>query len=378
MKVPFNKVYLTNHELEYMKRVLEKGTIGGDGFYTKAVEAFIETRLGSGKAFMTTSGTHALEMAAMMVKLNPRDEVIMPSFTFPSTANVVILRGAVPVFCEVEKTNLNIDPDHILGKISPKTKGIIVVHYGGISCDMDRIMDIAKTHNLFVIEDAAQGFNSQYKNQYLGTIGHLGCFSFHATKNYTAGEGGALLVNNHHFLRDAEIIRNMGTNRGNFLKKEIDKYSWVGMGSKYMPSDILMAFLYAQLQEIDEITKKRRFIFNYYAEHLKKYVDRGIFQIPIIPDRCQSNYHLFYLLFPFPEIRNQVMDSLNQKGVEGVIHFVPLHSSPMGQSLGYKDQDLPLTERWGNSILRLPVYNSMTEEELEYVVKSIEDIMEKI
>lgn len=377
MKVPFNKVYLTNNELTYIKTVLENGHIWGDGFYTKLVESLIKEKVQTEKVFMTTSGTHALEMAAMMIGLNPGDEVIMPSFTFPSTANAVMLRGAIPVFCEVEETHLSIDPSDVKRKITRKTKAIIAVHYGGISCNMERIMEIAEAHDLYLIEDAAQGFNSQYRNRYLGTIGHLGCFSFHATKNYTGGEGGALLVNDVRLLKSAETIRNMGTNRSEFLRKEIDKYSWVGVGSKYIPSDILMAFLYAQMQEIDKITEKRRYIFDYYADHLKKYVEQGVFQIPSIPKNCRSNYHLFYLLFSRPQMRNLVIEELNMKGVEGVIHFVPLHSSPMGQKLGYRRGDLPLTERVGNSLLRLPVYNSITEQELEYVVKSLEDIMER-
>ncbi|MEL7564134.1 MAG: dTDP-4-amino-4,6-dideoxygalactose transaminase [Dehalobacterium sp.] len=377
MKIPFNKVYLTNSEIAYIKTALESGHICGDGFYTKSVEFLIEERVQTEKVFMTTSGTHALEMAAMMIGLNPGDEVIMPSFTFPSTANAVMLRGAIPVFCEVEESHLSIDPNDILKKITRKTKAIIAVHYAGISCDMERIMKIAGDHKLFLIEDAAQGFNSQYRNRYLGSMGHLGCFSFHATKNYTGGEGGALLVNDKRLVKTAETIRNMGTNQSEFLRKEIDKYSWVGIGSKYVPSDILMAFLYAQLQEIDHITEKRRFIYDYYSYHLKKYVDQGIFQIPLIPADCRSNYHLFYLLFSHPQMRDQVLDELNMKEVEGVIHFVPLHSSPMGQKLGYRREDLPFTEQVGNSLLRLPVYNSITEEELDYVVKTLADILER-
>lgn len=373
MKIPFYAPYYSGKELAFIKDAMDRGQIGGDGFYTEKVTTFIEEKFNAKKVLMTTSATHAMEMAAMIIDIGPGDEVIMPSFTFPSTANAVILRGAKPVFAEVKEDTLNIDVEDVKRKITSRTKGIMPVHYGGIGCEMDKIMEIAKLKNLYVIEDSAQGVNGKYKEKYLGTCGHIGCYSFHGTKNFMSGEGGALLLNidDHEMVEHMEIIRQKGTNRNQFIRGEVDKYSWVDMGSSYTPSDILMAFLYAQFQDMDYITSERKRIHDYYTHHLKGFVHEGIVKMSMVPKECDSNYHLFYLLFNNEKERDYVQDQLKNRGIQATIHFVPLHSSPMGQKLGYKREDLPTTERIGKGLLRLPMYTGMDEESLEYVVKNL-------
>lgn len=377
MIIPSYKPYLSKKEKEYIHDALERGQISGDGYYTEKVSDFIEKSFGVRRALMTTSGTHALEMASILTGLEPEDEVIMPSFTFSSTANAVILRGAKPVFAEVNLDNLNIEPDDIERKITKKTKVIIPVHYAGVACEMNRIIEIAKNHNLKVIEDAAQGVNSKYRGRYLGTIADFGCYSFHGTKNYTCGEGGALLINQEsvEIIDKADIIRQKGTNRCQFLRGDVNKYNWVDIGSSYSPSDLLMAVLLAQFQDMQEIKEKREAVFRVYRNVFKQYESQGLLKIMRIPEECDPNYHIFWVLFDTEEIRDYVLKELNRRGVVASFHYLPLHSSPMGKKMGYKPNDLPITEKSAMCLLRLPLYAGMTDSEIEYTMQTIKTVI---
>lgn len=378
--IPYNKVHLSGSEEQYILDALLRGQIGGDGYYTAKVEKLIADNFNINKVMMTTSATHALELAMLLIDIKPGDEVIMPSFTFSSTANCVLLRGGKPVFAEVEKETLNIDPSSIRKLITDRTKAIIPVHYAGISCRMDEIMEIAEENKLYVVEDAAQGVNAAYKGRFLGGIGHMGCYSFHSTKNFTSGEGGALLINtrDEKLLERAEYIRQKGTDRDRFLRGEIGSYSWVDIGSSFSPSDILMALLFSQLQEINAITKERKRVHDFYTELLQKYADRGILNMTKVPQECQSNYHIFYLLFQDMQARNHVMKRLKDKKISAVSHFMPLHSAKMGTSLGFKAEDLPVTEWAAQCILRLPLYPGLSSIELEYIGEELTSILEEL
>lgn len=377
MNIPSYKSYWTEKVKKNVLDALDRGQISGDGYYTERVSAFIENYFGVRKVLMTTSGTHALEMAAILTGLEPDDEVIMPSFTFSSTANAVLLCGAKPVFAEVKVDDLNVDPDDIERKITAKTKAIISVHYAGVACDMDRIMATALSHNLKVIEDAAQGVNAKYREQYLGTIGDFGCYSFHGTKNYICGEGGALLVNqeNTQIIEKAEVIRQKGTNRCLFLRGDANKYNWIDAGSSYSPSDLLMAVLLAQLEDMQEITEKRKAVYTVYRNAFEPYEKREILKMMQIPRECDPNYHIFWVIFKTQELRDFVLTELNRRGVAASFHYLPLHSSPMGKKMGYKPSDLPVTENSAKCLLRLPIYAGMTESELYYVIQSVETII---
>lgn len=379
MKIPFNKQYYTGKEIEYIREALDNQE-SSEACFSNRCSHFFEEHYQVPKVFMTTSGTHALEMAVLLLDLQPGQEVIMPSFTFPSTANSALLRGAIPIFAEIEEETLNLDPEDLRRKITSRTRAIMPVHYGGIGCAMNEIIRIAKEHNLFVVEDAAQGINAKYQDRYLGSWGDLGCLSFHSTKNIACGEGGALLINSEdpQILKRAEIIWNKGTNRTAFLRGEIDKYSWVGTGSNYTPSEIGMAVLWAQLEQIEEITEKRKHSYEYYQQGLARYVDKGLIRLPAVPEGVKSNYHIFYIVFPSEGIRKRVLDELNKRGIQAVIHFVPLHSSFMGRKLGYLPEDLPVTEKVGSSLLRLPLYNGMASKEREYVLENLQEILERI
>ncbi len=378
MNISFYEPYYTGTEINYIKEAMEQHQISGDGHYTEKVVSLLKNKFEILNMVMTTSATHALEMAALLIDLQPGDEVIMPSFSFPSTANAVMLHGGKPVFSEIEEATLNIDIKDVERKISKNTKAIIPVHYGGIACKIDKIMALAETYHLYVIEDAAQGVNAKFKEKHLGTWGHMGCYSFHGTKNYTCGEGGALLLNTNdeQLLYRAEIIRQKGTNRRKFMLGEIDKYSWVDMGSSYTPSDLLMAFLYAQLESMDHITQKRRAIHSYYENFLKRYVDRGIIKMLQTPIDCTPNFHLFTILCRNERERNMLMDNLKKKGITTAFHFVPLHSSTAGQKLGYHQNDLPLTENLSKCLLRLPIYPGMTAEQLAYIQKHLSSCLD--
>ncbi len=381
MEIPFNKIYYTGNEQKYVRDVLNRRHLAGDGYYTEYVSRLLKEKFNIKEVLMTTSGTHALEMAAALTGISPGDEVIMPSFTFPSTANAVIKRGAEPVFAEIKKETLNIDPRDIEEKITVSTKAIIVVHYAGVGCEMGKIRDIAQREELLIIEDAAQAVNAKYKDKYLGTWGDIGCFSFHESKNYICGEGGALLLNseNEKFYRKAEIIREKGTNRVDFMRGEIDKYTWVAEGSSYLPSDLLMALLRAQLEAMDEIKSRRKIIYDYYFNHLQKYLSEDFLAgISNIPPACEPNYHIFYLIFKDNETREKVRNKLQKKGISAYFHYIPLHNSPMGKKLGYKTGDLSLTEWISGSLLRLPLYTGMTAEEMKYIINAIEEIFEEL
>ena len=380
MKIPFSKIYTTGLEFKYMQDCLLRGEIAGNGYYTQRAQEYMQAKFGSPKVLLTTSGTAALEMAALLINLGPGDEVIMPSFTFVSTANAVMLRGVRPIFVDIDRKTLNIDTEAIKSRINQNTKAIIPVHYAGLACDMDNIMDLAYKNNLYVIEDAAQAVNSTYKDKYLGTLGHIGCYSFHGTKNYVCGEGGALLLNidSQQLLDRAELIWEKGTNRNQFLRGQADKYTWVDIGSSYLPADILAALLCAQLEEIDQITVQRQNIYKYYYDSLRKYHLAGLIRLPLIPDECQSNYHIFYCLFNSTSQRDYVMYALRSRGIQASFHYIPLHSSPMGKKLGYEADDLPVTEEVSSNLLRLPIYPQMTLEEQKYVVESLKNILDRI
>jgi dTDP-4-amino-4,6-dideoxygalactose transaminase len=383
MQIPFNRPYLTGNEIRYMEDVLhslsEGGHISGDGKYTKLVQDFFQTKFGARKALMTTSCTSALELATRLLDLKPGDEVVVPSYTFSSTVNPILLVGAKPVFADIQEDTLNIDPADIRKKITKKTRAIYPVHYGGVSCAMDEIMEIAQEYDLNVVEDAAQGVNAKYKGKYLGTMGDFGCYSFHETKNYVCGEGGVLLINSDDpkIIERAEIIREKGTNRSKFHRGEVDKYTWVDVGSSYLPSDLLAAFLYAQLEKIDEIQNMRMNIWNAYYSALKSFEDSGKIRLPIVPDYAEHNSHLFYVLFHDEQIRDRVMNHLKCAGILAVFHYVPLHSSPVGLGLGYRKKDLSVTEEMSGRLLRLPMYAGMTEGQLKIVQSELVKLLEK-
>jgi dTDP-4-amino-4,6-dideoxygalactose transaminase len=377
MQIPFNRPYLTGNEIRYMEEVLlslsDGGHISGDGKYTRLVQAFFKTKFGARKALLTTSCTSALELATRLQNLKPGDEVIVPSYTFSSTVNPILLAGAKPVFADIQEDTLNIDPADFRKKITKKTRAIYPVHYGGVSSAMDEIMEISREHDLKVVEDAAQGVNAKYKGKYLGTIGDFGCYSFHETKNYVCGEGGALLINSDDpkIIERAEIIREKGTNRSKFHRGEVDKYTWVDVGSSYLPSDLLAAFLYAQLEKLDEIQKLRMNVWNAYYSALKPFENEGKIRLPIVPDYAEHNAHLFYVLFRDEQVRDRAMNQLKERGIHAVFHYVPLHSAPMGLGLGYRKEDLPVTEEMSGRLLRLPMYAGVSERERNYTINAL-------
>jgi len=377
-QIPFNKPFVAGKELYYIAQAVTMGNLAGDGYFTQQCSRLFEQRFGIQKVLMTPSCTAALEMAAMLCELGPGDEVILPSYTFVSTANALVRVGAKPVFVDVRADTLNLDENLIEAAITNKTKAILPVHYAGIGCEMDRIMAIANKHKLLVIEDAAQGVGADYNGRALGSIGHLGAYSFHETKNYICGEGGALCINDPQLIKRAEIIRDKGTNRSQFFRGEVDKYTWVDVGSSYVPSEIVCAFLYAQLEMIDAIAERRKNIYQQYRMLLKPLEVQGLLRLPHIPEDCSSNYHMFYILLPDMETRDALMAYLKQHGILAVFHFIPLHSSPMGKKFGYADGNFPITEELSGRLLRLPFYYEMTEEEQVYVVKRITEGLEKV
>lgn len=375
--IPFNQSSITEKEKEYIMQSLDSNKICGDGNYTQKVNRFIEEYFNVKKALLTTSCTHALEMASLLIDLKSGDEVILPSYTFVSTANPILLRGAKPIFCDIDPQTLNINAENIIKKITSKTKAIFIVHYAGVSCDMDAIMELAERHSLYIIEDAAQGVNAKYKGKYLGTIGHFGAYSYHETKNYVCGEGGSILINtdDEKVWQKSEILREKGTNRSMFYRGEVDKYSWKDIGSSYLPSDILAAMLYAQFERLDEIQEKREQIYNNYYRGLTELGDKEIFRLPQIPNYAKSNYHMFYILCQDEEMRNMLMNKLKEKGIQAVFHYLPLHTSDMGKVLGYREGDLPVTENVSRRLLRLPMYADLSKTDQEYIIACIYDII---
>jgi dTDP-4-amino-4,6-dideoxygalactose transaminase len=354
--IPFNKPYMTGKELDYIADAHANGHLAGNGAYSRRCSAWLEERIGSRKALLTHSCTAALEMAAILSGVGPGDEVIMPSFTFVSTANAFVLRGATPVFVDIRPDTLNIDETKIEAAITPRTKAIVPVHYAGVGCEMDEIMDIAARHDLLVIEDAAQGLIAEYKGRPLGSIGHLAALSFHETKNIISGEGGALLINDPRFVDRAEIIWEKGTNRSQFFRGQVDKYTWVDIGSSYLPGEIVAAFLWAQMEAADDITERRRDIWATYHEAFRGLDEAGVIRRPIIPDGCVHNAHMYYLLLPDVEGRTAFIERLKGKGIQPVFHYVPLHSSPFGRSAGRAVGDLSTTDNVSDRLVRLPFW----------------------
>jgi dTDP-4-amino-4,6-dideoxygalactose transaminase len=361
LRIPFNRPFFSGREFELIQEAIANWQLSGDGAFTKKCHALLEKELGVPKALLTTSCTHALEMAALLLDIKPGDEVIVPSFTFPSTANAFVLRGARPVFIDIRPDTLNLDETKLESLISPCTKAIVAVHYGGVGCEMDSILQVAGRNGIPVVEDNAHGLFGRYKGNYLGTLGCLATQSFHETKNFTSGEGGALLINDPRYIERAEIVREKGTNRSRFFRGEVDKYTWVDIGSSYLPSDILAAFLYAQLKAREIIQSKRERIWNYYQEHLRDWaVDCGV-RLPSVPSHCEQPFHMFYLLLPSLESRQALISYLNTLEINSVFHYLPLHLSSMGRRLGGKNGDCPITEEISDRLLRLPFYNDLTE-----------------
>lgn len=373
--IPFTKISITELEKRYIEEALENEKICGDGKFTKRCTEWFKENCNINNLLLTTSCTHSLELAALLSELKEGDEVLVPSYTFVSTADAILLRGAKPVFVDIDERTFNMDVNSIEEKITPKTKAIFPVHYAGVACDMDEIMKIAKKYNLIVVEDAAQGVLAYYKDRPLGTIGDYGCFSFHETKNYVMGEGGAIIVKDNDKFLDAEIIREKGTNRSQFVRGVVDKYTWHKVGSSYLPSDILAAMLYGQLERSDEIMKKRMNIWNKYNESFKLLEEKGKLIRPYIPNYAKHNAHMYYIILPNEETRNTLMENLRERGISAVFHYIPLHTSPMGIKLGYKKGDLPVTEEYAGRLLRLPLYADMTKDETEYVCKTIYELL---
>lgn len=371
MKIPFNKPFIAGKELSYIARAVTLGNIGGDGFFTKQCSRVLEEQFSIHRVLMTPSCTAALEMGAILAEVGPGDEVIMPSYTFVSTANAFVQRGARPVFVDIRPDTLNLDERLIDEAVTERTKAICPVHYAGVGCEMDLIMDTAKKQKLLVIEDAAQGVNAFYRGQALGSIGHLGTYSFHETKNYICGEGGALCINSASLEDRAEIIRDKGTDRQRFFRGLVDKYRWMDIGSSYVPSEISSAFLFGQLELLGPIADRRRAIFEYYEERLAPLAAKGCFRGPVIPDHCQTNYSMYYLLLPEQNVRDNLIAHLAAAEISSVFHYTPLHSSPMGRTFGYEPGCLPITEDVSSRLLRLPFYHDLTDADQASVVEQI-------
>ena len=368
--IPFNKPFIAGKELYYIAQAVTFGNLSGDGHFTKRCAELMQERFGVKKILMTPSCTAALEMAAQLCDVGPGDEVIMPSYTFVSTASAFVRLGARPVFVDIRPDTLNIDESLIEQAITERTKAICVVHYAGVSCAMDPIMEIARNHNLRVVEDAAQGVNSWYKGRALGSIGDLGCYSFHETKNYICGEGGALCINDPELVQRAEIIRDKGTNRQRFFRGEVDKYTWVDVGSSYVPSEICSAFLFGQLEEMDRISARRQEIYQNYVRAFQPLESASLASLPVIPADCQSNFHLFYLLLPSAEQRDDLLQKMQHRQVRALFHYVPLHNSPIGVRLNC-NTPLPLTEQLSARLIRLPFYYALTADEQYHIVELV-------
>ena len=368
-KIPFNRPFLTGRELSYISEAHLAGQLAGDGQFTRRCQQWLEALGPTPKALLTHSCTAALEKAAILCDLQPGDEVIMPSYTFVSTANAIVLRGAVPVFVDIRIDTLNIDETKIEAAITPRTRAIVPVHYAGVACEMDTIMDIARRHNLYVIEDAAQACMASYKGRPLGTIGDLGCYSFHETKNIISGEGGALMINRPGLVERAEIIREKGTNRSRFLRGEVDKYTWSDMGSSFLPGEVIAAFLWAQMEEARHITSRRLGIWQRYDSQLHDL--EPIIGRPTVPVHCQHNAHMYYLLNRSSHSRDEIIDELKASGVHCVFHYVPLHSSPFGRRVARSPVHLPVTDYVSANLIRLPLWIGLTAEMQDLIIRSL-------
>ena len=375
--IRFNVPPYVGKETEYMKAAIDSHKICGDGEFTKRCNAWIEEHTGTAKALLTTSGTQALEMAALLSDIQPGDEVILPSYTFVSTANAFVLRGAKLVFVDIRPDTMNIDEKLIEDAITDKTRAIVPVHYAGVGCEMDTIMDIAKRHNLVVVEDAAQGVNAFYKGRALGSIGDYGCFSFHETKNYSMGEGGAILINRPEQIEDAEIIREKGTDRSRFFRGQVDKYTWVNIGSSFLPSDINAAYLMAQLEMADEINENRLQSWTRYNEGLQDLAQEGVIELPYIPEECAHNAHMFYIKTKDMEERKALISYLKERDIAAVFHYVPLHSAPAGLRFGRFHGEDRYTTKESERLLRLPMYYNLSESDQQQVIDAVHGFYHK-
>jgi len=372
---PFNKPYLTGKEGHYIYQAVLSGKISGDGIFTKKCHDFFESTFGFRKCLLTTSCTDALEMASLLIDIKEGDEVIMPSYTFVSTANAFVLRGAKIVFCDSRKDHPGMNEDLLEGLVTDRTRAIVPVHYAGVACDMDKIMHIAHKYSLYVVEDAAQAIDSYYTGadgvkRPLGSIGHLAAFSFHETKNIMSGEGGMIVINNERFVERAEIIREKGTNRSRFFRGEVDKYGWVDVGSSFLPSDIIAAFLYAQLENLGDIQNKRKHIWNHYHTELSSLANKGHFTMPVVPEYASNNSHMFYLVFESLNERNRIIHALKEKNIYSVFHYLSLHKSPYYESK-YTGGELPETDRYSDCLLRLPLYYELNPEIVITAIKEL-------
>ena len=375
--IRFNVPPFTGKEMDYIKKAVENQKICGDGEFTKKCNEWLENKTGTTKALLTTSCTHATEMAAILSNINPGDEVIMPSYTFVSTADAFVLRGAKAVFVDVRPDTMNIDENLIEDAITEKTKAIVPVHYAGVSCEMDKIMEIANNHNLLVIEDAAQGIMSEYKGKALGTFGEYGCFSFHETKNFSMGEGGALLIRDKDNIEHAEIVREKGTNRAKFFRGQIDKYTWVDAGSSYLPSELNAAYLYAQLELANEITADRMRTWNMYFDAFEELENKERIERPFVPADCKHNAHMFYLKCKDLEERSAFIKFLGENGILAVFHYIPLHSAPAGKMFGRFNGEDVYTTKESERLVRLPLYYGLKEEEVEYIIGKVKEFYKR-
>ncbi|MGM9871688.1 MAG: dTDP-4-amino-4,6-dideoxygalactose transaminase [Muribaculaceae bacterium] len=373
--IPFNKPYLTGKEAHYMYQAVYTGKLSGNGVFTKMCQKYLEDRYGFKKALLTTSGTDALEMCAMLAGIKPDDEVIVPSYTFVSSALAFIREGAKIVFADSSQSNPNIDPDKLESLITPRTRAIVVVHYAGVACDMDKIMEIADRHGIIVVEDAAQAIDSYYKGRPLGSIGHLGAFSFHETKNIISGEGGLLTINDPRFIRRAEIIWEKGTNRAEFFRGEVNKYGWCDTGSSFLPSEITAGFLWAQLENLDDIQRRRRELWDSYMQALLPLAEKGYFSLPHIPDYATNNAHMFYIVLPDLETRSRLISHLKEHGIMAVFHYLSLHSSAYYADK-HDGRELPECDRYADCLVRLPLFYELTHEQISEITGTIRNFFE--
>lgn len=371
MQINFNKPYIAKNQLTCIQDAIQSRHVSGDGSYTKKCHSFLEKELGVPKCLLTTNCTHALDMSALLLHLEPGDEVIVSDFTFVSTVNAFVLRGAKPLFCDIRPDTLNMDEKLLEKLLTPRTKAIYLVHYAGVGCEMDAIMEFANQHHLPVVEDNAHGLFGKYRGRFLGTFGCMATQSFHETKNFSCGEGGALLLNDSSYFEEAEIIREKGTNRSRFFRGLVDKYTWVNVGSSYLPSEILAAVLFSHFEEKEFIQEKRRKIWETYLNELGPWAAKNNVRLATIPDYCEQSYHMFYMLLPDLETRQKLIAHLKNMGIMAVFHYLPLHLSDMGKKFGGKEGDCPVTEKVSDQLLRLPFYNELTEQEQEFVIQGL-------
>ena len=371
IRIPFNRPFATGDEIDYIRAAIATPKLSGDGSFTAECHRLLEQSLGAQKALLTTSCTHALEMAALLLNIGSGDEVIVPSFTFPSAANAFVLRGAKPVFVDIRADTLNIDESQIEQRITARTKAIFLVHYAGVACEMETIMAIARKHAIPVVEDNAHGLYGKYRARYLGTFGQLATLSFHETKNFSCGEGGALLINDAQFNQRAEIIREKGTDRSRFFRGEVDKYNWTDVGSSYLPSELLAAFLRAQLEHRDQIQESRRRIWEKYARELATWAETNRVRLPVVPPECEQSYHMFHVIMPSLASRQALISHLAGFGILAVFHYLPLHLSPMGVRFGGRQGDCPVTEDLSDRLLRFPFFTGMSSSEQSQVIDAV-------